>query len=1846
MTSNLLDKKLEYWEHQLLDLGKRNKMINYHETKRTTIKLVEPSFDELFNRLALNEETLTFQRAVDRETDIRVFSILSLLENLSAPLPVTIGDIKTEGSVLERQRTLKNMRSKSRLALEEQGTNILYLSFGFIEWKDGKGASAQWIKSPLILVPTVLALEALNSPYTLSKHEDDIVVNPTLEYYLKTEYGIELPHFDVDKDTLDDYLQSLEEIADQRGWKIIREVSLGLLSFLKITMYNDLLRNEERIKKNPVIRAMSGDSAEANAIPEELRSFDLDSIRTQDCYQVMSADSSQQDAILYSKNNISFVMQGPPGTGKSQTITNIISEALADGKKVLFVSEKMAALQVVYRRLQDAHLADFCLPLHSYKANKKEILEQIGANLKLKQMRVKDTAITNLEELLTIRQELNQYASELHKLNPELNISCYEVYSKLEEVNDAPTVTFSIENPLGVSQAMLQSYLNALNEYSLSLNRLNNFIKNNPWDGLSSRMSGYEYSEKMRAELEALRANLVSLIEMANSVSESADLLSALNYSAFPILADMLLKISEIPDMPNEWLADFDIPQAISTAEEAKQHYSKLFALQEEIAQVFDNGIYEYDYNGWKEKLLAIADGFVGMLLITEGSSDYYVKGAAKLLEIFTALKDKLTSANRAFSAINNLLGTKFISNTYNQQIIADLLALIQNNIILQQNWFETDIGEIKALVNEAKATAGQLKINKEKILGEWEPDVLSLDYSPILLRYKTDYTSIFKVFNSQYRQDKKQIQALSKKIIKKLPDEVAVDLLNSLKTYHEKTAWFDDKSEELSHALSTYYTGIDSDWDFVLAAIGILEKLLQLPVKGIPSCLIELLSVDHKAQIESLESLLSTVITSFAQARDIVSNCQLSINVDSADFDSDSAVTEINAYIVKISELSDHKNLLKPYLNNGDAQIDSIYDAIEKLNSYADTKKLISSFSATYIKQFDFLYTDLTTDWDSIVDSLKKFADIKQSVLYEVLCPTINVPANRKQNFKELLTKILDIYNAGLGSFEWVQAQFSTDTRLDMMAIKMLAEKISGCLENIDILESWIDYMEAKEDCENNGLSDFIRKIEDAELFTGIERIFLKGFYHMWLGAVCDKSASLRRFRRNTHDERIRKFIELDDLQLLIAQMRIREKLIENLPSTHRMLKATDEVAILNKELSKKRNIMPLRKLFRLIPNLLMKLKPCLMMSPLSVSYFLETEAYHFDLVIFDEASQIFPEDAIGAIFRGSQVIIAGDSKQLPPTNFFSATTNNFDGDYDISDEEDYSEVVSDSILEEAASVLPNRTLLWHYRSKHESLIAFSNREIYKNELVTFPNSVTKVPDMGIEYIYVENGCYEGGGKNCNIREAQKCVMLVLEHIQKHPDRSLGIIAFSEKQQTAIENAIIDFRERMPQYEWFFDESKDEPFFVKNLENVQGDERDTIIFSVCYAKDKNGKMYMRFGPLGHAGGERRLNVAITRAKCNIKLVGSILPSDIDLSRTSSEGVRMLRSYIEFARKGSSVLKPVEKEEAFETVDEFCNIVAGFLENNGYKVQKQVGCSDYKIDIAIENPDVDGEFIAGIECDGISYVQAKTARDRDHLRRTVLENMGWNLYRVWSTEWCRNPKAEGEALISFIQSVFDKNGNATHTVKQSNENDTDVSIDAIATEAVKPIEKTSTQNPYGFAYYKEANWWDTEHSGSHDNLTRISENILYIVSVEQPMHMELLYKRLGPSFTTGKATEGVRKTIDEAISKRLNGRVVIDSDKFIRTLPLSPITVRIPEEYDTPRPMEFIITEEVALAMIQIISNSFGVTEEDLASECARVFGFERKGPKIKAKTDAAIKYLVDNGNVKIIDGKAQLIGE
>ena len=355
--------------------------------------------------------------------------------------------------------------------------------------------------------------------------------------------------------------------------------------------------------------------------------------------------------------------------------------------------------------------------------------------------------------------------------------------------------------------------------------------------------------------------------------------------------------------------------------------------------------------------------------------------------------------------------------------------------------------------------------------------------------------------------------------------------------------------------------------------------------------------------------------------------------------------------------------------------------------------------------------------------------------------------------------------------------------------------------MDQFETMDLWIDYRECKASCEQNGLTEFVEQSENIVFPEGqLNRVFLKAFYYAWIGDRADDVKAIGGFNARIHSDNVEKFRELDTHQLPVAQMRIREKLIEGMPDKSMFNRTGDEMSVLIHELGKKRKIMPLRKLFKSIPNLLLKLKPCLMMSPLSVSYFLEADTYKFDMVIFDEASQIFPQDAIGAIFRGAQVIIAGDSKQLPPTNFFAASTNN-DSDYD-SDDDDYDEIISDSILEEATNTIPNRSLLWHYRSRYEDLISFSNREIYGNNLVTFPSSKVNEADSGVEYIYVQNGVYEN---RCNKEEAAYCVKLIEQHIKKHPERSLGIIAFSESQQSTIEDAVQEFRKKHREYDGFF---------------------------------------------------------------------------------------------------------------------------------------------------------------------------------------------------------------------------------------------------------------------------------------------------------------------------------------------------------------------------------------------------------------------------------------------------------
>lgn len=398
----------------------------------------------------------------------------------------------------------------------------------------------------------------------------------------------------------------------------------------------------------------------------------------------------------------------------------------------------------------------------------------------------------------------------------------------------------------------------------------------------------------------------------------------------------------------------------------------------------------------------------------------------------------------------------------------------------------------------------------------------------------------------------------------------------------------------------------------------------------------------------------------------------------------------------------------------------------------------------------------------------------------------------------------------------------------------------------------------------------------------------------------------------------------------------------------------------------------------------------------------------------------------------------------------------------------------------------------------------------------------------------------------------------------------------------------------------------------------------------------------MRFGPLGHQGGERRLNVAITRAKHNVKLVGSILPEDIDLSKTHSEGVRMLRTYISFAMNGSTALPKTEKKNSLYEVDTFSEQVGKFLTSRGCSVQMNVGSSDYTIDIAVEHPKKPGQYIAGIECDGSSYYMARTVRDREHLRTAVLEQMGWKMYRVWSTEWIRNPEAEKERLMNFIQNALLHHGEKVPDT-QLPAGDAE---ELVGTEVVKPDRTSRTQsstNPYNLPLYEEGKWWDRPTRRGRDNLSNIADRVREVVKVEQPIHMELLYKRVGQGFTTGKATQGVRYTIDQAIQERMQGEVVIE-DQFIRLTSLTTVQARRSRLGDPNRTIEYISIPEIAAAMEKVLVGAYGMDRSVLCSEAAKVFGFERTGAKIKQRTNEAVDYLVRTGKVSDYDDKIQLL--
>ena len=1549
-------KKLDRWADKLLDTGKRNNLISFKDTKASTAEVLYPSSESVFAKCSVGHIFEVFDPKIPDMDSEDTDTVEEETSSAKADKKPSRDEYKsTYASRLRSEKYLlvyaqtpnpmtavKNIAKKAQEMQDETGINVAYLAFGFLKWNEKEGSEV-FYRAPLLLVHVNVITGSIIDPIKIEISDDDVIVNPTFDYLLQAEYGMSLPEYE-DGDSLAAYYSKVSYAVRRMGWDILDECKLGIFSFLKINMYEDLKKNAEQILENGNVQALLGESVPDTVFPGGNGTEPIVTNPLIELHTVVDADSSQIEAIEMAKSGKSFVLQGPPGTGKSQTITNIIAECLHDGKKVLFVSEKQAALNVVFDKLKKAGLADFCLELHSHKANKKAVIEELNRTLEMPRSTVSSSAQEEIRQKQEAQIKLDSYAAALHKKRDTINKSLYQLFELFSAQRSYPDVPFTVRNIQERGQDYLLQAIRLLEQYAEYVPSVGQNYRQNVWYGFTNDQISYEGRSALKADLELVLHGYQTLQGTTTRIKEKY----------------------ETPDL----------------------NFS--------------------DTRNW-QAILAFAsesDVITPSLLSKEALSYAY--------PYLTAMKE---SSEVIVPTRDNLL------ESYNADIIREV------------------------------------------------------DGKDLYTKLTGQYASFFsRVFSGDYKNLIAGIQ-LYLKTAGKIKYQQAVELADQLMKLQSATQTFEENESHVPGCIGRCYKGADSDWAHILAAL------------------------------DTLSGFFGEETSSFG--------------------------------------------------------------AISKMSP--------------------------------------------------------EIFAEQQRSFREDAERL----NAEVGAIEEARdrivTQFSPEVlNFDTNSYSYCIRKMEGCLQDFEKLGNWISFMSLLKQLDEADLSGFVDQVIsrqiDSDKITGAYR---KAFYKQWIEYIIFSVPELASFSRIKQDQAVQNFVKKDGLQYEISKIQIRSELSQQRPNLD-MVAGGSAVAILRREGSKKRKQMPIRKLLSETGSLVQIIKPCFLMSPLSVSTFLDPEKISFDTVVFDEASQIFPQDAVGAIYRGKQLIVVGDSRQMPPSNFFNASMDIDEDDEEIGDINDF-----ESILDVCSAVFTTERLAWHYRSHYEQLIAFSNLNFYNNNLVTFPSSSRDHKGIGVDYYFVD-GVFDRKSKT-NKAEAQFIVDLIYKNIEEHPERSLGVVAFSVAQQNMIDKLLSKRREADPSYEWFFKTDNAEPFFIKNLETVQGDERDTIIFSVAYAKDAQGRFIQNFGPLNREGGERRLNVAVTRAKDNVQLVASIHYTDINLSTTGSEGVRLLRAYLDYAQNGEEALErtiTVSGEDKFDSY--FEQEVCDFLRDNGFTVDTQVGCSGYRIDLGLRRPD-SSNYLMAIECDGATYHNSKNARDRDSLRQRVLENMGWQFYRIWSTDWYRNKAVEKERLLHMAKEAVARADKPQEpSIKKMPLKATTVAQE-VETRFVTEVKEAQ----FEFPKYHQLDAMQIVQKNRYSLQAAIRE----ILETEAPLSEEFLLKRIVYLFNREKVTKVVLDDYNRRMY-RCGTMGIIRKNGFLYLQGMDSPKFRVPGDR---REIKYISIEELADGLHTLIEQNVTATRDGLYKTMTNLLGFSRTGEAIVARFEEALTLLKRQDLIKEEDGLLSL---
>ena len=1792
------------WRDKLVNLSRSNRLLSFRASRTGAVPIVDPGPSEVIAGLAARA-TFAFQGpTVDMSKE---------------PEPAQAGRgrrrlvvLHTTTAEKDLSAALRNLLRRSQQEYLDRGLRALYVAIGTLEWTDETGAA---YSSPLILVPVELQSAGPRQIPNLVAAEDDPVMNPALALKL-AQSDIALPAVP-DLDEIDPVRvldQVRAAVSDRRGWRVTDSAVLSYFTFAKEAMYRDLLDNEDRIAAHPAIVALAAGGRGDDAVDD----FGFDAIPDSDVDErapvdrsplVLDADSSQRACIAAAVDGRSFVMDGPPGTGKSQTIANMIGALLHAGRTVLFVSEKAAALDVVRNRLADVGLDAYLLELHSSKATRKEVATELGRSLSHQPVARTAMSAVDREQLRRRQDELNRYAAAMNEPREPLGQSLHAVIGQLAKLADVAAAPRTGRPVTDLDPALFGDIRRLARDLSRA------------WrpavEGSSYAWRDVRQGHAMTARLQAARRALDALDELLRAQQQVAEAFALTGLDHAEHLTGLLEHAeAQPPGVPTRWIT----ADPGSTIDAAVARISdQVEALRERRQQVE-----QATRIPWTQ--MPVADPPAGLDLQRIAGLEPAPMAIDRMSgpDIDGALHRLRSDAEglRTFrSAIEDVAGLLRlpVPRTFDE---ADRLLFVASTAEAADRpeaaWLSPHgFRSARAAIDHLTATRATLDAAEASARRFYGDGALQSDATGLHERFRDQHTGIRKL-GGAYRQDKATVAGFTRDGVAQADAHQHLALI--VEWQHAAQA-LGAGAPAYARDLGRWFGGRATDRGRVVRA---LDRAAAIAARY-PDSDLNGVAAQVAGDVRPAPALVHATRSAAGVMAGMRSALQQTAEFGPRPQLLTGGIAEATTW------LDEHITVLtaaRPVVGRLDAATGrtwSVGDTRHVLHLRNEADGAAAALAADGIRHTEMcgsLFDGDSTDLDALRAAA---AWVRELHRFAGGVPTADQAATLGAGTGATsLRGAVSAWRAGcadvVDAFDPVRhAELMEDlSELDD------ARDLLGALErDADGQDEWLAYRRATDELRRLGLGEAVDFCAREHVAAGeVPAVIEKAVLSEWVDRLLSTDTALQPARARDRDSAVLEFRELDRQVVATAVGSIVEACNQRRPRSV----VGGQAGVIRREAEKKRKHMPVRELVLRSRDVCQVIKPCFMMSPLAVSQYLPPDLT-FDVVIFDEASQVAPMDAINCIYRGRAMITAGDAKQLPPTSFFALAGDDGDEWDDGSDDAQDFESILD--LAKSSGAFRSLTLKWHYRSRHESLIAYSNSSFYGGELITFPGADHEGPDVGVELLPVQ-GVYRRGSSRDNLIEARKVAERVVHHYDTRPEMSVGVVTFSESQAALIEAMVDEARQERPDLDDHFTESRLNGFFVKSLESVQGDERDVMIFSIGYGPDENGKITASFGPLNRSGGWRRLNVAITRARYRNEIVSSLGAEQVP-GATTNEGVRHLRRYLDFAARGLPALA-LDAGSGGDAESPFEESVIAAIRSWGYDVTPQVGAAGYRIDMAVQHPDKPGVHVLGVECDGAQYHSSRVARDRDRLREQVLTGLGWTMHRIWGTAWYRDRHGAERRLIDAIESAIAApvrgllGGPVATSVPK---------ISSVELEEIEFSEIPPWTEPYVMATIEGRPRWCEPHEAAAEPAMRRA--VQEIVDVEGPVHIDVVRQRLRDAWNIGQIGSRIRARLDSAV--RASG-VHRDGD-FLFTLDRLDPRVRTPVE-GCRRAVQEIPGAELELALVNLVRDARRISQDDATVHVARLYGWNRRGPDITRRFATIIAQLVADGRLaRAADGLA-----